>query len=87
MVYADFLRLVMEIVNTGLSGGTHHNPHLIYAVLHKRELLAPYKGHAHLADVVESIELVCLLLGSRLSFCPPFLSHDVFLAVPLFPLS
>lgn len=60
LLYADFLRMVLEIIATGITCGVQHNPHLIYTILHKREILAPFRAHAHFAHVVRGLDEVCV---------------------------
>lgn len=40
-VYVDFLRLVLEIINTVLVSCLPHNPELVYALLHRQDVLQP----------------------------------------------
>ena len=40
-VYVDFLRLVLEIINTVIATCLPQNPELVYALLHRQDVLAP----------------------------------------------
>ena len=43
-MYADFLRIVLEILNTVITAGLPHNPELVYALLHRQEVFAPFQA-------------------------------------------
>lgn len=40
-MYVDFLRLVLEMINTVLVTCLPQNPELVYALLHRQDVLAP----------------------------------------------
>ena len=40
-MYVDFLRLVLEIINTVIATCLPQNPELVYALLHRQDVLAP----------------------------------------------
>ncbi len=42
-VYADFLRIVLEILNCILTTRLAENPELVYALLHRQEVFAPFR--------------------------------------------
>jgi hypothetical protein len=42
-VYADFLRIVLEVLNTVITAGLPHNPELVYALLHRQEVFTPFE--------------------------------------------
>lgn len=45
-VYVDFLRLVLEMINTVVAGCLPQNPELVYALLHRQDVLPPLQvGH------------------------------------------
>ena len=43
-MYADFLRIVLEILNTVITAGLPQNPELVYALLHRQEVFAPFQA-------------------------------------------
>lgn len=43
-MYADFLRIVLEILNTVLTAGLPQNPELVYALLHRQEVFTPFEA-------------------------------------------
>jgi Dyggve-Melchior-Clausen syndrome protein len=47
-VYADFLRIVLEILNCILTSRLTENPELVYALLHRQDVFAPFRVGAHL---------------------------------------
>ena len=42
-VYADFLRIVLEILNCMITTNLPQNPELVYALLHQQEVFVPFK--------------------------------------------
>ena len=42
-VYADFLRIVLEILNCILVTNLPANPELVYAMLHQQEIFRPFQ--------------------------------------------
>ena len=42
-VYADFLRIVLEILNCILVTNLPANPELVYAMLHQQEIFMPFQ--------------------------------------------
>ena len=42
-VYADFLRIVLEILNCILATNLPTNPELVYAMLHQQEIFMPFQ--------------------------------------------
>ena len=58
-VYADFLRILLELFNAALSQNVLvHNPELIYALLHREETLKPFEKHARFKELLENINVV-----------------------------
>jgi len=58
-VYADFLRILLELFNATLSQTVlQHNPELIYALLHREETLKPFEKHLRFAELLENINSV-----------------------------
>lgn len=60
------MSIVLEIVSAVLSTNLHHNPHLVYAVLLRRDTFLQHRSNPRFADLVENINLVRLLLPRRL---------------------
>jgi len=56
--YADFLHMVLKILNSILSSSVQRNPHLIYALLYQRELFVPFRSHARFVGLVDNVEKV-----------------------------
>ena len=44
-VYSDFVRIALEVINLSLAMGLVHNEHLVYALLERRHVFAPVRGH------------------------------------------
>jgi len=58
-VYADFLRILLELFNAAISQNVLvHNPELIYALLHREETLKPFEKHARFKELIENINVV-----------------------------
>lgn len=64
-VYADFLRIVLEIINSILTYALPKNPEMIYALLHRQEVFAPFKEHPRFADLLVNIDQVLSYFNSR----------------------
>jgi hypothetical protein len=45
-VYADFLRIVLEILNCMITTNLPQNPELVYALLHRQEVFSPFQVRA-----------------------------------------
>ena len=59
-VCEDFIRVVFEILNclaTDLDS-LEHNPEIVYALMHREELLTTYRTHEVFAEYVQNIETV-----------------------------
>eukprot|EP00798_Chlamydomonas_sp_ICE-L_P007765 gene7765-951_t len=57
----EFLRIVLEILNAVMTGGLQRNTELLYALLHKQELLTPMSSNPRLADLVNNLQVrLCL---------------------------
>ncbi|CAL5220036.1 g1983 [Coccomyxa viridis] len=57
-VYADFLRIVLEILNCILVTNLPANPELVYAMLHQQEIFMPFQGDAVFGELTENITAV-----------------------------
>ncbi|KAI9489961.1 Dymeclin [Zychaea mexicana] len=66
-VYEDMLSLVLEIINSILHHRLKNNTQLVYALLLKREIFAPLRNHARLADLIKNIETVIDYFHVRVS--------------------
>ena len=42
-MYADFLRIVLEILNCIITTALPQNPELVYGLLHRQEIFAPFQ--------------------------------------------
>jgi hypothetical protein len=54
-VLGDFLRIVLEVVNCILSNSLGRNPELVYALLHKQDMLAGLSSHPRLAELTDNL--------------------------------
>ena len=54
----EILRTILEIVNAALTAMLVHNPHLIYALLHRQRILAPYSTLPQFSDIMSNIDMV-----------------------------
>mmetsp|Transcript_6392 Transcript_6392/g.22497 ORF Transcript_6392/g.22497 Transcript_6392/m.22497 type:complete len:708 (-) Transcript_6392:16-2139(-) len=57
-VYTDFLRIVMEIINSVLAYALHKNPEVVYALLHRQELFTPFQSHPRFSELLDNIQAV-----------------------------
>ena len=63
-MYVDFLRLVLEMINTVVSGCLPQNPELVYALLHRQDVLAPLQvGGRWPGSWQLAWQLTCTFLG------------------------
>lgn len=58
-IYTDFLRIVLEIVNAILTYALPRNPEVVYALLHRQEVFAPFKDHPRFHELLDNIQ-VCI---------------------------
>ncbi|KAL8490908.1 hypothetical protein ACS0TY_022784 [Phlomoides rotata] len=65
-IYTDFLRLVLEILNAILSYGLPRNPEVVYAIMHRQEVLLPFKNHPRFNELLENIYTVLDFFNSRI---------------------
>lgn len=47
-MYTDFLRIVLEVLNCVIVTALPANPELVYALLHRQEIFAPFQARATL---------------------------------------
>lgn len=57
-LYADFLRIVLEIINSILTSALPRNPELVYTLLHRQDVFAPFVSHPRYAELMENIARV-----------------------------
>ncbi|PSC74556.1 dymeclin-like isoform X1 [Micractinium conductrix] len=64
-LYADFLRIVLEIINSILTSALPRNPELVYTLLHRQEVFAPFAKHPRYAELMENITRVTEFFNRR----------------------
>lgn len=67
IVYEDLLVLLLEIINSTLTHRLKHNSQLVYALLQKREIFAPFQRHPRLEELVQNLEQVIVHFNTRVS--------------------
>ncbi|KAH6768498.1 dyggve-melchior-clausen syndrome protein [Perilla frutescens var. frutescens] len=65
-IYADFLRLVLEILNSILTYALPKNPEVVYAIMHRQEVLLPFKNHPRFSELLDNIYTVLNFFNSRI---------------------
>jgi len=65
-MFADYLRISLEVINLTLSAGPEINEHLVYALLERHALFEPLRVLPECADLVENIDLVVEHFGATL---------------------
>lgn len=70
-VLADFLRIVLEVINCILYAGVQRNPEVVYAVLHKQEVFAALRHHPRLTELVDNIQVSVAFVYTHMSHCVP----------------
>lgn len=50
--------MVLEIINSCVTNTLHHNPNLVYTLLHRRELFAQFRTHPTFHDIIQNIDTV-----------------------------
>ncbi|XP_063217608.1 dymeclin [Bacillus rossius redtenbacheri] len=65
-VLEEVLRMVLEIINSCLSHQLAHNPNLIYTLLYKKHVFAPFKAHPSFQDIVQNIDVVIQFFSRKL---------------------
>ncbi|EDO26827.1 predicted protein [Nematostella vectensis] len=71
-ILEEVLRMVLEIINSCVTNTLHHNPNLVYTLLHRRELFAQFRTHPTFQDIIQNIDtliipVMCLLGVEHLS--------------------
>jgi hypothetical protein len=64
-LYSDFLRIVLEIVNAVLANALPQNPELVYALLHRAEVFAPFAADPRYAELMANVGVVTEFFGRR----------------------
>lgn len=67
-VYADFLRIVLEILNCIIVTNLPANPELIYAMLHQQEIFMPFQVGCLMYSFISRCIFECLC---SMLFIPP----------------
>eukprot|EP00882_Tetradesmus_deserticola_P021481 GHRQ01023254.1.p1 GENE.GHRQ01023254.1~~GHRQ01023254.1.p1 ORF type:complete len:322 (+),score=177.91 GHRQ01023254.1:768-1733(+) len=65
-VLHDFLRILLEVINTVLSLNLGRNPELVYALLHRQEVFSQLRGREGLAELLDNLQSVIDFFNSRL---------------------
>lgn len=65
-LYADFLRIVSEIINSILYNGLQSNYELVYTLLYKADVFEPWASHPRYAELMQNISAVVDYFGKRL---------------------
>jgi hypothetical protein len=64
-LYSDFLRIVLEIINAVLANALPQNPELVYALLHRAEVFAPFAADPRYAELLANVGVVTEFFGRR----------------------
>ncbi|CAL5392764.1 unnamed protein product [Camellia sinensis] len=65
-IYTDFLRIVLEILNSILTYALPRNPEVVYAIMHRQEIFQPFKNHPRFNELLENIFTVLDFFNSRM---------------------
>jgi dymeclin len=65
-LYADFLRIVLEIINSILSNALQQNPELVYMLLQQAEVFEPWANHPRYAELMTNITTVISFFNKKL---------------------
>lgn len=57
-ILEEVIRMVLEIINSCVTNTLHHNPNLVYTLLHRRELFAQFRTHPTFHDIIQNIDTV-----------------------------
>ncbi|XP_046856978.1 dymeclin-like [Xenia sp. Carnegie-2017] len=69
-ILEEVIRMVLEIINSCLTNTLHHNPNLVYTLLHRRELFAQFRTHPTFQDIIQNIDTVLTFFSTRLEQHP-----------------
>eukprot|EP01134_Creolimax_fragrantissima_P001613 CFRG1613T1 len=70
LIYAEFLRILLEIIDNAFTYGLASNPHLIYNMLQKRDILDNFQVSSHFADIVVNIEYILDYFQAKIEALP-----------------
>ncbi|KAH0458107.1 hypothetical protein IEQ34_013422 [Dendrobium chrysotoxum] len=65
-IYAEFLRIVLEILNAILTYALPQNPEVVYAIMHRQEVFQPFKSHPRFHELLENVFTVLDFFNSRM---------------------
>ncbi|KAJ3086490.1 hypothetical protein HK102_013049 [Quaeritorhiza haematococci] len=66
VVYGDLVALILEIINSVMTHTLKHNPQLVYALLHRRDMFVQFRLHPRFGDLIENIDTVIAYFHSKL---------------------
>lgn len=69
-ILEEVIRMVLEIINSCVTNTLHHNPNLVYTLLHRRELFAQFRTHPTFHDIIQNIDTVLSFFSARLEEHP-----------------
>nr|XP_058970564.1 dymeclin-like [Pocillopora verrucosa] len=69
-ILEEVIRMVLEIINSCVTNTLHHNPNLVYTLLHRRELFAQFRTHPTFQDIIQNIDTVLAFFSARLEQHP-----------------
>ncbi|KXJ28564.1 dymeclin [Exaiptasia diaphana] len=69
-ILEEVIRMVLEIINSCVTNTLHHNPNLVYTLLHRRELFAQFRSHPTFQDIIQNIDTVLAYFSARLEQHP-----------------
>lgn len=69
-IFADFLRIVLEIINSTVTYALPKNPEVVYALLHRQELFEPFAQHPRFAELVLNIKNVLAYFNRAMGRAP-----------------
>ncbi|XP_052785704.1 dymeclin-like isoform X2 [Mya arenaria] len=65
-VLEEVIRMVLEIINSCLTSGLHHNPHLVYTLLYQKDAFGLFRSHPTFQDVIVNIDTVLAYFSTKL---------------------
>lgn len=65
-IYTDFLRIVLEIINSILTYALPRNPEVVYAIMHRQEVFESFRNHPRFSELLENIFTVLDFFNSRM---------------------
>ncbi|KNC85307.1 hypothetical protein SARC_02490 [Sphaeroforma arctica JP610] len=70
LIYADFLRIMLEIIGSTFTANLSTNPHLIYNLLQKRDILDKFHVSNHFLDILVNIEALLDYFQAKIEVLP-----------------